>query len=179
MRIYLVTTDYYFFCGLVSICHQNNVEVIAIELDAVRTLCRDYRLSDSDTLVLALDTYRGRMMEFITGLKMLSSLKMKIVLVSESLLHIRRAGGYNLSKCSPFSDYMKVFTLPCQTYAGFIRALPLSGRDTILLDAFYRGVPEEVMCRLAGGDTRKIYGYKAQILRRLGIRRFNHLYQMF
>ncbi|ECI3511754.1 hypothetical protein GO150_003561 [Salmonella enterica subsp. diarizonae] len=179
MRVYLVTTDCYFHCGLVAACHQKNIEVIGVKPGDISELRGDYRIHESDTLVIALDAWRGRIIEFITDLKILSSLKMKTILVSESMSHIRRAGGYQLSKCSPFSDYVRVFLLPRLTYEHAVRNLPLSAKNWMMLEAFYHGLPERELCQVTGGNVKKIYSYKTLMLRSLGIRRFNYLYQMF
>lgn len=179
MKVYLGTSDSYFYCGLESECRQRNIDIIAIGPDDIQTLSRNYQLHESDTLIIALDMWRGHLMKFIASLKILSSLNIKTILVSEGKNHIRRAGGYQLSKSAPLSEYMKIFLLPRQTFSHTIKALPLSNRECIMLDVFYRGVDNEEIRSFYGENIKKLYRYRALILRQLGIRRLNYLYQMF
>lgn len=179
MKVYLATTDYYFFCGMDCACREVNIEVIQVQPEDIEMLRFNYLIYDSDTLIVALDSYRGQVLNFISGLKKLSLLNMKTVLVSGSSYHFRQAGGYCLSKCSGFSEFLHVFLLPRLSWPGVIRALTLSGRDRMLLEAFFRGVPESMIVRMTGSTRKQVSGYKILMLRKLGVRRFNHLFQIF
>lgn len=180
MRVYLATVDYFFAQGLAASCQQEGISITTIALPDIRNLSQHYELEVGDTLVLALDEFKGNFLSFLSHIPALRALNIKVILVSDAFYHLRHVGGYLLSKNNPFSDYLQVIRCRWIREFNFIRHTYLNERDYLILRAFYRGLSSRQVASLLGGKSLKMVStYKQQALRKLGIHHFNHLYQIF
>lgn len=180
MRVYLATVDYFFAQGFAASCQEEEVLLTTIPLSDIKNLNERYAINVGDTLVLALDEFKGNFLNFLSHIPALRALNIKIILVSDSFYHLRYVGGYLLSKTNSFADYLQVMHCRWIREHNFIRYTLLNERDYMILRAFYRGFSSQEVANLLGGKSLKMVStYKQQALRKLGVHHFNHLYQIF
>ncbi|MEG0210539.1 helix-turn-helix transcriptional regulator [Hafnia sp.] len=181
MRVYLATVDYFFVQGLTISCQMEGIPITVIPLSDIEHLNQYYPLQLGDTLILALDEFKGDFLLFLSYIPILRALNIKVILVSDSFYHLRHVGGYLLSKTNPFSEYLQVIRHRWIREINFIRhRYLLNARDYLILGAFYRGFTSQQVATLLGGASLKMVStYKQQALRKLGVNHFNHLYQIF
>ncbi|EBD9258768.1 response regulator transcription factor [Salmonella enterica] len=177
MTVHIMTTDQYFRVGLEYICQVYGERSVIIDRKGSANLPQRYA-PGRDTLILALDVFRGDPMALFDGSRRLRALDIKIVVVSEGGRAFHGVGGHALSKRDRPEVFMQAIKGE-RTFSTFFRPVSLTAWESSVLRGFLSGKSVKQIAESGGRAVGAVYAGKASVLQKLQVQRMNHLLQMF
>lgn len=178
MIVYFVTRDNYFSIGFLSYCEMCDVNAARLPVNILHLLPESFFLDSHDTLVLTLDVFKGRFLDFVKFSSALRKMNIKTIVVGDIPFHLKLNVDYFLCKKDSFYEYITAFFSEKNRFAN--RFTPLSSRDLFVLKNFYFGVNHKQLAILMGGVSNKVISmYKLLALKKLGLRNINQLFKVF